>query len=82
MICPNCKKEDTLEPRQADPRLFECPNCRSIYSETFLMGYTQAWNDRKQSLLDELKKKEPTLADPPPRYDEVYFKGREWLDNL
>ena len=22
------------------------------------------------------------LADPPPRYDEVYFKGTEWLDSL
>ena len=46
MICPYCKKEKTFERHKSDPTLLGCVNCHSVYSETFLLGYTHGWVDR------------------------------------
>ncbi len=46
MVCPYCKREKTLERHEGDPTLFGCVNCHSVYSETFLLGYTHGWVDR------------------------------------
>lgn len=48
------------------------------------MTYLEDLKARVRERLDQLKKEEeqrPPLI-PAPRYDDIYFKGRAWLDSL
>ena len=42
--------------------------------------------EKRRELQERLKQQRETRGvhepDPPPRYDEVYFRGMEWLDSL
>jgi hypothetical protein len=43
----------------------------------------EALRARMEQRLRELRAAPSTVApDPPPRYDEVFFRGTEWLDQL
>ena len=43
----------------------------------------EALRARVQQRLQELRERPEWIApDPPPRYDEVFFRGTRWLDEL
>jgi hypothetical protein len=47
------------------------------------MGRKEIIEALKKRIKEKLKKPDNlSEPDPPPRYDEIYFEGKKWLDNL
>ena len=85
---PYCTVQDHIHMSRYD--IHTCPKCGGSTQEpsfkTHIEAAHEAWRKRgiASASLNPILKAKPKSIEPhpAPRYDEVYFKGVEWLNSL